>query len=68
MNGLQFDRITRIAADLDEFINVPQMNIVSANGALRKANQVKDKVASTDISSLKKVRGEGREGQDWSLR
>ena len=68
MNGLQFDRITRIAADLDEFINVPQMHIVSANGALRKANQVKHKVACTDISSLKKVTGEGREGQDWSLR
>ena len=68
MNGLQFDRITRIVVDLDEFINVPQMNIVSANGALRKANQVKHKVACTDISSLKRVTGEGREGQDCSLR
>lgn len=68
MNGLQFDRITRIAVDLDDFINVPQMNIVSANGALRKANQVKHKVACTDISSLKRVTGEGREGQDCSLR
>jgi len=35
------------------------MHIVSANGTLRKANQVKHKVACTDIPSLKKVTGEG---------